>query len=88
MTPDTLLKELSGRLADALATSPAKDFERNARAMLTAGFAKLDLVTREEFDVQAKVLARTRERLAELESRVKALEAALAEEASRVDQAG
>ena len=88
MTPDTLLKELSGRLTEALAASPAKDFEKNARAMLTAGFAKLDLVTREEFDVQAKVLARTRERLAELEARVKALEAALAEEASRTDQAG
>jgi BMFP domain-containing protein YqiC len=88
MTPDTFLKELSGRLAEALAASPAKDFERNARAMLAAGFAKLDLVTREEFDVQAKVLARTRERLAELEARVKALEAALAEEASRTDQAG
>jgi BMFP domain-containing protein YqiC len=88
MTPDKLLKELSGKLAEAVATSPAKDFERNARAMLTAGFAKLDLVTREEFDVQAKVLARTRERLAELEARVKALEATLAEEAARIDQAG
>jgi hypothetical protein len=88
MTPDKLLKELSAKLAEAVATSPAKDFEKNAKAMLSAGFAKLDLVTREEFDVQAKVLARTRERLAELEIRVKALEAALAEEAARTDQAG
>jgi ubiquinone biosynthesis accessory factor UbiK len=88
MTPDKLLKELSGKLAEAVATSPARDFEKNARAMLSAGFAKLDLVTREEFDVQAKVLARTRERLAELEIRVKALEATLAEEAARTDQAG
>jgi hypothetical protein len=88
MTPDKLLKELSGKLAEAVATSPARDFEKNARAMLSAGFAKLDLVTREEFDVQAKVLARTRERLAELEIRVKALEAALAEEAARTGEAG
>jgi BMFP domain-containing protein YqiC len=88
MTPDKLLKELSAKLAEAVATSPAKDFEKNAKAMLSAGFAKLDLVTREEFDVQAKVLARTRERLAELEIRVKALETALAEEAARTDQAG
>jgi hypothetical protein len=88
MTPDKLLKELSAKLAEAVATSPAKDFEKNAKAMLSAGFAKLDLVTREEFDVQAKVLARTRERLAELEIRVKALEAALAEEAARTDQVG
>ncbi|MCX7893765.1 MAG: accessory factor UbiK family protein [Burkholderiales bacterium] len=88
MTPDTLLKELSGKLAEAMSASPAKDFEKNARAMLAAGFAKLDLVTREEFDVQAKVLARTREKLAELEARVAALEARLAEEAERTDQAG
>ena len=88
MTPDKFLKELSAKLAEAVTTSPAKDFEKNAKAMLSAGFAKLDLVTREEFDVQAKVLARTRERLAELETRVQALETALAEEATRTDQAG
>jgi BMFP domain-containing protein YqiC len=76
MRPEALLNELSARLAAALAASPAKDFERNARAMLTAGFARLDLVTREEFDVQSRVLARTREKLAELEARVATLEAA------------
>jgi BMFP domain-containing protein YqiC len=76
MRPEALLNELSSRLAAALASSPAKDLERNARAMLTAGFAKLDLVTREEFDVQARVLARTREKLAELEARVASLEGA------------
>jgi hypothetical protein len=78
MRPEALLNELSSRLAAALASSPAKDLERNARAMLTAGFAKLDLVTREEFDVQARVLARTREKLAELEARVASLEGAAA----------
>jgi BMFP domain-containing protein YqiC len=78
MRPEALLNELSARLAAALAASPAKDFERNARAMLTAGFSRLDLVTREEFDIQSRVLARTRERLAELEARVATLEAAAA----------
>jgi BMFP domain-containing protein YqiC len=75
MRPEALLNELSARLAAALSASPAKDLERNARAMLTAGFARLDLVTREEFDVQSRVLARTREKLAELEARVARLEA-------------
>jgi hypothetical protein len=76
MRPEALLNELSARLAAALAASPAKDLERNARAMLNAGFARLDLVTREEFDVQSRVLARTREKLAELEARIARLELA------------
>ncbi len=67
--------ELSARLSEALKNSPAKDFEKNARALLMQGFAKLDLVTREEFDVQAEVLARARQQLAALESRVAELEA-------------
>lgn len=75
MRPEALLNELSARLAAALSASPARDLERNARAMLSAGFARLDLVTREEFDVQSRVLARTREKLAELEARIARLEA-------------
>ncbi len=70
-----LLDELSERLSDLIASSPAKDFEKNARALLTQGFAKLDLVTREEFDVQLELLVKTQERLAALEARVAALEA-------------
>ena len=57
--------------------SPARDLERNMKAMLTQGFSKLDLVTREEFDVQAQVLARTRAKLEALEQRVNELEAQL-----------
>lgn len=70
-----ILDELSAKLNEAVANSPAKDFEKNARALLAQGFAKLNLVTREEFDVQAAVLARTRQKLDELEARVAALEA-------------
>jgi hypothetical protein len=66
---------MSAKLNEAVASSPARDFEKNARALLTQGFAKLDLVTREEFDVQAQVLARAREQLIALEARVAALEA-------------
>lgn len=52
-----------------------KDFQANFRSALTAAFAKLDLVTREEFDAQTAVLLRTREKLEELEKQIKALEA-------------
>jgi BMFP domain-containing protein YqiC len=71
--PD-FLSELSAKLAEALATSPARDIERNARALVSAALARLDLVTREEFDVQAKLLARAREQLAALEARLAELE--------------
>ena len=67
--------EISAKLSEAVANSPVKDVEKNARALLAQGFAKLDLVTREEFDVQAQLLSRTRQKLDELEVRVAALEA-------------
>jgi len=65
------------KINEALENSPAKDIEKNVKAMLTQGFAKLDLVTREEFDIQAQVLAKTREKLEALEARVAELEAQL-----------
>ncbi|KXS32898.1 MAG: Uncharacterized protein AWT59_0985 [Candidatus Gallionella acididurans] len=70
-----IFEELSAKLSAAADSSPVKDIEKNMRALLTQGFAKLDLVTREEFDIQAQVLARTREKLAALEARVAELEA-------------
>lgn len=69
--------ELSDKLSEVVKNSPAKDIEKNARALLMQGFAKLDLVTREEFDVQAQVLTRTREQLILLEMRVVELESRL-----------
>jgi hypothetical protein len=75
MTNPNFFEELSAKLNEAIQNSPAKDIEKNIRAMLMQGFAKLDLVTREEFDVQAQVLARTRELLTALEVRVAELEA-------------
>jgi hypothetical protein len=75
MLNQKFFEDMSAKLNEAVASSPARDFEKNARALLTQGFAKLDLVTREEFDVQAQVLARAREQLIALEARVAALEA-------------
>ncbi len=75
MNNPKFLDELSAKLSDVIASSPAKDFEKNARALLTQGLSRLDLVTREEFEVQAELLSRTRQKLDELEARVAALEA-------------
>ena len=72
-----IFEDLSAKLSAAANSAPAKDIEKNMRALLTQGFAKLDLVTREEFDVQAQVLARTREKLTALEASVAKLEAQL-----------
>lgn len=70
---DDLAHRLAGSLPKGLQALQA-DLDRNLRATLEAGLARLDLVTREEFDVQAAVLARTREKLAALEARVAELE--------------
>ena len=62
--------ELAAKISAAIEASPAKDIEKNVKAMLQGGLARLDLVTREEFDTQARVLATTREKLERLETRV------------------
>ena len=79
MSQTPILEDLSARIGEFLAASPAKDVEKNLRALLSAAFAKLDLATRGELDIQTKVLARTREKLSELEARVAELEARLAQ---------
>ena len=70
-----LLDEINEKVKAVLAQGPAADVEKNLRAMLGGLFSRLDLVTREEFDVQREVLLRTRARLAELEKVVASLEA-------------
>ena len=74
MADEKFFDELGTRMKEVLANSPVRDIEKNMRAMLAATFARLDLVTREEFDVQSDVLARTREKLAQLEARLAELE--------------
>jgi len=71
------LDELARRLAEAVPPGLAAlkdDLEKNFKAVLQGGLAKLDLVTRQEFDIQAAVLRRSRERLEALEARIAALE--------------
>lgn len=70
-----LLDELAGKFTTVLANLPAGEVEKNVRAVLSSTFARLDLVSREEFDVQQGVLAKAREKLAELEQRIAELEA-------------
>jgi len=69
-----LLERLQRRVSEVLAQSPAKDLEANLKAMLSAFFVRLDLVTREEFDVQVEVLRRTREKLEQLEAKLAAMQ--------------
>ena len=75
MLDPNALEEFAARLGAVIAASPAADIEKNARALLASFFTKLDLVTREEFEVQTEVLRRTREKLKALEARVERLEA-------------
>lgn len=71
---DKLAKKLAESLPQGL-RSVRDDVEKNFRAVLQGSLHKLDLVTREEFDVQAAVLSRTREKLVSLEQRLASLEA-------------
>jgi len=77
MSNSNFFSDLQGKINQALESGPAKDIERNVKAAMTSGFSKLDLVTREEFDIQAQVLAKTRSKLEALELRVSELEAKL-----------
>jgi len=78
MIDPKLLDDLARRLADAVPPGIREiqqDMEKNLRSILQVTLSKLDLVTREEFDVQSRLLARTREKLDKLESMIAAQEA-------------
>jgi BMFP domain-containing protein YqiC len=75
MNKASLLNELQSKIGQLMQQSPAADLEKNLKALMSQGFAKLDLLTREEFDVQTEVLARTRAKLEQLVARVAELEA-------------
>ncbi len=75
MNKTNFFDDMQAKMNQVFENSPAKDIEKNVKAMLSQGFAKLDLVTREEFDIQAQVLARTRAKLEALEARLAELEA-------------
>lgn len=77
MNKPNFFDDLQAKINQALENSPAKDFEKNVKTLLSQGFSKLDLVTREEFDIQAQVLVKTRAKLEALEARVAELESQL-----------
>ncbi len=74
MSKAQFIEDLNARMSEILASSPARDMEKNLHLMLSSAFNRLNLVTREEFDVQAKVLARTREKLAAVETKLVEME--------------
>ena len=75
MIDSRLFDDLRERINEALRNSPAQDFENNLRALLTTWFDRMDLVLREDFEVQKKLLERAQAKLAELEGRIAELEA-------------
>jgi ubiquinone biosynthesis accessory factor UbiK len=77
MEKSNFINDMQNKIHQVLENSPAKDIEKNLKAMMSQGFAKLDLVTREEFEVQSQVLGNTRARLEALEAQVATLEAQL-----------
>jgi len=74
MIDKRLSEELNERIGEVLRNSPAQDIERNLRALLAAWFDRLDLVLREDFEVQKKLLERAQAKLADLERRIAELE--------------
>lgn len=74
MNKNRLFEDFQSRINQVLENSPARDLEKNFKAMVTQGLSRLDMVTREEFDIQAQVLAKTRAKLELLEARVAELE--------------
>jgi ubiquinone biosynthesis accessory factor UbiK len=75
MTDKRFFDDLNERISAAFRDSPAQDIEKNLKAMLASGFARLDLVLREDFEVQQQLLERAQAKLAELEARIAELEA-------------
>lgn len=69
-----VIDEISRRVDELIANTPVEDVQKNLRALMSGWFTRLDLVTREEFDVQQSVLQRTREKLSQMEARVADLE--------------
>jgi BMFP domain-containing protein YqiC len=85
MEKTNFFNDMQAKFSQALENSPAKDIEKNVKAMLSQGFSKLDLVTREEFDIQMSVLAATRSKVDALEARVAELEALVRSKSSLPD---
>lgn len=79
-----LFDDISSKISDTIANSPIKDVEQNIKAILTSTLSRLNLVTREEFEIQQQVLLKTREKLAEVEAQVTALAGKLSEQPAQI----
>ncbi|MBX3616199.1 accessory factor UbiK family protein [Nitrosomonas sp.] len=77
MLNKNVIDEINAKVSEIMQNSPAKDIEKNVKMLLSGAFSKMDLVTRDEFDIQQEVLQRTREKLIILEAKVAELEARL-----------
>ncbi len=69
------VREISNKIREIVKDSPLPDIEKNIDALLKSMFTKMELVTREEFDVQTEVLKRTRQKLEEIEKKLSEIEA-------------
>lgn len=72
--PNAWFEEFQKNVSELIARSPAADIERNVKAFMGSAFNKMDLITREEFDVQADLLSRALSRIEKLENQVQSLE--------------
>jgi BMFP domain-containing protein YqiC len=75
MLNKNIIDEINAKVSEILQHSPARDIEKNIKVLLSGAFTRLDLVTRDEFDIQQEVLQRTREKLMILEGKISVLEA-------------
>jgi ubiquinone biosynthesis accessory factor UbiK len=77
MINSQIFNNLSNKIKEIVSSSPLADMEKNINALIQGAFTKMELVSREEFDVQAEVLRNTREKLSLLEEKLAELEAQL-----------
>ena len=69
-----LITDLSNKIRELVKNSPLEDMDKNIHALIQCAFTKMELISREEFDVQTEVLRNTREKLAKLEAKLAELE--------------
>ncbi|MDN5841828.1 MAG: accessory factor UbiK family protein [Alcaligenaceae bacterium] len=74
IAPNQWMDDFQKNMSEMLAKTPAADIERNVKALMAQTFSRMDLITREEFDIQAELLGRAIQRIETLEARVRALE--------------
>ena len=77
------INEISNKINEMIKSSPLADVEKNINALIQGAFTKMELVSREEFDVQTEVLRKTREKLTGLEAKLAELEADLIKKTSK-----